>query len=63
MKSPQKRLVDMFTLQNSYFFKVINFTSVIEKKVIDNLGIYSSKSMCTRYFGYFQQLEVHPIIS
>ena len=62
MKSPQKRLVDMFTLQNSYFFKVINFTSVIEKKVIDNLGIHL-ESMCTRYFGYFQQLEVHPIIS
>lgn len=33
MKSPQKRLVDMFTLQNSFFFKVINFTSVIEKKI------------------------------
>lgn len=33
MKSPQKRLVDMYTLQNSPFFKVINFTNVIEKKV------------------------------
>lgn len=32
MKSPQKRLVDLYTLQNTPFFKVSNFTSVIEKK-------------------------------
>ena len=33
MKSPQKRLVDLYALQNTLFFKTCNFTDVIEKKV------------------------------
>ena len=43
MKSPQKRLVDLYTIQNTPFFKVANFTSVIEKKVINPIALRKAK--------------------
>lgn len=33
MKSPQKRLVDLYTLQNMRLFRYLNFTDIIEKKI------------------------------